>query len=87
MALSVQKNGQDPFNRNFIFPRPCREFLDILDKFFSTVIHFAFKMVKLQDWIRKEKNNKIKLIHKKNFNISQNDVTGVKDTKQLTKFH
>ena len=44
-------------------------------------------MVKVQDWIRKEKNNKIKLIHKKIFNISQNDVTGVKDTKQFTKFH
>ena len=87
MALSVQKNGQDPFNRNFIFPRPCREFLVILDKFFSTVIHSAFKMIKVQDWTRKEKNNKIKLIHKKIFNISQNDVTGVKDTKQFTKFH
>ena len=44
-------------------------------------------MVKVQDWVRKEKNNKIKLIHKKIVNISQNDVTGVKDTKQFTKFH
>lgn len=46
-----------------------------------------FIVVKVQDWIRKEKNNKIKLIHKKIFNISQNDVTGVKDTKQFTKSH
>lgn len=65
LGFECTKNGQNPFIRNFIFPRPCGEFLDILAQFFSIILHSPVKMIKVQDWIKKEKNNRTKVIHKK----------------------